>query len=104
MINKFAVYYVSTQQFFFLKENVSNLFPLFFRLLDIYNFVCTMIASSTLQSSSIYKNAGIEQIPDKYKFGDINQGVKLFKGGHYWLEKGFDRGHYSRGTLFKGGH
>ena len=25
-------------------------------------------------------------------------------GGHYRLEKGLDWGHYSRGTLFKGGH
>ena len=55
----------STQQSFCPKENFSNLFPLVFRLLDIYNFVCTMIASSTLQSSSIYKNAGIEQVPGK---------------------------------------
>ena len=50
-----------------LKENFSNLFPLLFRLLDIYNFACTMIASSALQSSPIYKNAGIEQVPGKYK-------------------------------------
>ena len=26
----------------------------------------------------------------------------LFKGGHYRLEKGFDRGHYSRGCIIKG--
>ena len=32
------------------------------------------------------------------------QGGTLIKGGHYRLEKGFDRGHYSRGTMFKGGH
>ena len=25
------------------------------------------------------------------------------RGGHYRLEKGFEQGHYSRGTLFKGG-
>ena len=31
-----------------------------------------------------------------YSRGDTNQGGKLFKGGHYILEKGFDRGHYSR--------
>ena len=28
----------------------------------------------------------------------------LFKGGHYRLEKGFDRGHFQGGTLFKGEH
>ena len=36
--------------------------------------------------------------------GEIIQGRTLFKGDQYRLEKGFDRRHYSRGTLFKGGH
>ena len=27
--------------------------------------------------------------------GETIQGGTLFKGGHYRLEKGFDRGHYS---------
>ena len=49
------------------KGKFYNLFPLLFILLDIYNFTCTMIASSALQSSPIYKNAGIEQVPGKYK-------------------------------------
>ena len=26
----------------------------------------------------------------------------IFKGGHHRLEKGFDRGHYSRGYITKG--
>ena len=40
--------------------------------------------------------------------GETIQGVtiyqwgKLFKGGHYRLEKGFDRGHYSRGYIIQG--
>ena len=29
-----------------------------------------------------------------YSRGDTNQERTLFKGGHYRLEKGFDRGHY----------
>ena len=37
-----------------------------------------------------------------YSREDTNQGGKLFKGGHYRLEKGFDRGHYSRGYIIQG--
>ena len=29
---------------------------------------------------------------------------ETIRGGHYRLKKCFDWGHYSRGTLFKGGH
>ena len=36
--------------------------------------------------------------------GETIRGGTLFKGGQYRLEKGFDWGHYSRGTLSKGGH
>ena len=32
------------------------------------------------------------------------QGGTLIKGGHYRLEKGFDRDTIQGGTLFKGGH
>ena len=31
--------------------------------------------------------------------GETIQGGKLFKGGHYRLEKAFDWGHYSRGYI-----
>jgi hypothetical protein len=31
--------------------------------------------------------------------GETIRGGTLFKGGHYRLEKGFDRGHYSRGYI-----
>ena len=34
--------------------------------------------------------------------GETNQGGTLFKGGHYRLEKGFDRGYYSRGYIIEG--
>jgi hypothetical protein len=32
--------------------------------------------------------------------GETIQGRTLFKGGHYRIEKGFDRGHYSWNALF----
>ena len=36
--------------------------------------------------------------------GETIQGVSLFKGGHYRLEKGFDGDTIQGGTIFKGGH
>jgi hypothetical protein len=35
---------------------------------------------------------------DNFK-GETIQGGTLIKGGHYRLEKGFDRGNYSRGYI-----
>ena len=48
--------------------------------------------------SSIFIQGG------NYSRGETIQGGTLIKGGHYRLEKGFDRRHIQGGTLFKGGH
>ena len=39
-----------------------------------------------------------------FKKGDTIQGGKLFKGGHYRLEKVLTGDTIQGGTLFKGGH